>query len=215
MVSFNYQSHGLQSLGQKIGKDYDNALRELQDQLSKGISLNELQTSHLTARTKSVIENREQARTSTPFSYQRRHNVEEWLQKNSEGHARRTNLPSSALMDLLEKSVGRVDVTSKQSYHLRNYDIVLTKIMNGNYHVLVAANTKGTTVLHWGVAKSNLEEWLPPPPEILPVNSKLVSDAYGSPFPNHMDFGTRCPVGRDGEGFVKWLLDEISQRERG
>ncbi|KAJ7965879.1 Alpha-glucan water dikinase 2 [Quillaja saponaria] len=208
MVSFNYQSHGLQSLGQKIGKDYDNALRELQDQLSKGISLNELQTSHLTARTKSVIENREQARTSTPFSYQRRHNVEEWLQKNSEGHARRTNLPSSALMDLLEKSVGRVDVTSKQSYHLRNYDIVvrflaiisimlkkstrfesnmpcflvLTKIMNGNYHVLVAANTKGTTVLHWGVAKSNLEEWL---------------------------------VGRDGEGFVKWLLDEISQRERG
>lgn len=37
---------------------------------------------------------------------------------------------------------------------------VLLKIVGGDYHIIIAGNTKGSTVLHWGVSKSSLGEWL-------------------------------------------------------
>lgn len=241
---------------QQQKKDSDDALRELQSQLSKGLSLNELQSSYLTASTRFTTNDREEFRSRIPYSYRRRHNVEQWLQKHSEGH---TRVLSSALLDLVEKTMGGDIVVSRKSYHVGNHEIaVLLKVVRGDYHILVAANMNGSAVLHWGISKSSPGEWLPPPPEMLPEKSKLVTGACqtyfteistgkgffqvvdvnlqkrnfvgiqfviwagGSWIKNNgtnffVDLKPMKPsgkVGGDGVGTVKWLLDEISRREK-
>jgi alpha-glucan,water dikinase len=111
-------------------KDSDDALRELQSQLSKGLSLNELQSSYLTASTRFTTNDREEFRSRIPYSYRRRHNVEQWLQKHSEGH---TRVLSSALLDLVEKTMGGDIVVSRKSYHVGNHEIAVSFLMKGIY----------------------------------------------------------------------------------
>ncbi|KAK7858548.1 alpha-glucan water dikinase 2, partial [Quercus suber] len=160
---------------------------------------------------------------------------------------------SSALLDLIEKSMGGDIVVSRQSYHVGNYEIaVLLKVVWGDYHILVATNMKGSAVLHWGVSKLSPEEWLvSPPQDMLPEKSKMVSGACQTYFTETSTgkgfFQKRTFVGiqfviwtggswiknngknffvslkpmkasgkidGDGNGIVRWLLDEISRREK-
>ncbi|KAK1554436.1 hypothetical protein Q3G72_012125 [Acer saccharum] len=107
-----------------------------------------------------------------------RHDVQKWLQKRSKTHSKCTTLPSSTLVDLVENFVGGDNVISRQSYHIGNHEIVvLSKIVSSNYHILVAVNMKGATVLHWGVSKLLSGEWLAPPSDMLPKNSKMATGA--------------------------------------
>ncbi|KAK0576162.1 hypothetical protein LWI29_013035 [Acer saccharum] len=107
-----------------------------------------------------------------------RHDVQKWLQKRSKTHSKCTTLPSSTLVDLVENFVGGDNVISRQSYHIGNHEIVvLSKIVSSNYHILVAVNMKGATVLHWGVSKLLSGEWLAPPSDMLPKSSKMVTGA--------------------------------------
>ncbi|KAG4392240.1 hypothetical protein AAZX31_04G094000 [Glycine max] len=164
------------SLPQQQKQNYDIALRELPNHLSKGITLTESRNSYLTGGIKPVNDNRDKLRSGIQYSYL---NIEDWLQKHSEGHAKGT-ISTAAL---IENFIGGTDVLSKQIYHVHNYEImVFSKTINGNNHIFIAANTKGTTVLHWGVCKSSPSEWLVPPQEIWPENSKLVSGACQSYF---------------------------------
>lgn len=120
-------------------KDYDDALRELQSQLSKGLSLNEQQSSYLTAgaNPRFTTNDREEFRSRIPYPYRRRHNVEQWLQKHSEGHVR---VRSSALLDLIEKSMGGDIVVSRQSYQVGNYEIAVSFLMTRIYFMLKRTN---------------------------------------------------------------------------
>lgn len=113
-------------------QDYDEALRELQIQLLKGVSLNELRKIYLTASTRSMPNDREEVMSHLPHSNQRRLNVEHWLQKHSEGHAKSTRVLSSALLDLVERSMGGDNVVSCQSYHIVNDEIVVSFLARGN-----------------------------------------------------------------------------------
>ncbi|KAB1200279.1 Alpha-glucan water dikinase 2 [Morella rubra] len=204
------------SSAQQQKQDYDEALRELQIQLLKGVSLNELQKIYLTASTRSMPNDREEVMSHLPHSNQRRLNVEHWLQKHSEGHAKSTRVLSSALLDLVERSMGGDNVVSCQSYHIGNDEIVvLLKVVGGDSHILVATSMKGSVVLHWGISKSSPEEWLAPPPEMLPQKSKLVSGACQTYFTEISTEKAFFQVdGAGAEGIVKWLLDEISRREK-
>lgn len=66
-----------QSSPEQQKQDYADALTELQKQLRKGISLNELQSSYMNARTKIKAQDDVQpSRPVTPSSYLRRHDVE-------------------------------------------------------------------------------------------------------------------------------------------
>ncbi|KAK6277708.1 hypothetical protein POUND7_018031 [Theobroma cacao] len=172
-----------QSSTEQQKQDYADAITELQHQLSKGISLNELQYGYMNASTKTKAQGGvEPSRCETPSSYHRRHDVEKWLQKCSKGQKNRTGQPSSSLTNLVEKSIGGNNVVSQQNFCVGNNEIVvLSKVVTGDYHILVASNVKGTAVLHWGVSKSSAGEWL--------------ADGYR-------------------KGIVKWLLDEISAREK-
>ncbi|OMO57553.1 Pyruvate phosphate dikinase, PEP/pyruvate-binding protein [Corchorus olitorius] len=246
-----------QSTSEQQKQDYAAALTELQNQLSQGISLNELQHLYTNASTKTKSQHDvEPSRYGTPSSYHRRHDVEKWLQR---GQDNRTGQPSSTLMDLVEKSVGGNNVVSRQHYRVGNCDIVvLSKVVTGNYHLMVALNLKSSAVLHWGVSKSSAGEWLAPPADMLPEKSKMVVGACQTYFTdistvegsfqlvdinlqqrkfvgiqfviwssgswtknNGANFFVALqpvqPSGKaDGyrKGIVKWLLDEISLKEK-
>ncbi|KAK9226729.1 hypothetical protein WN943_011777 [Citrus x changshan-huyou] len=162
---------------QQQQKDHNDALKELQLQLSNGISLKDLQSSHMTASTKPVFKNKEQIRYGVPSYPCRRHDVEKWLQKNYKGHVKTTTLPSSSFVALVENSLGADNVISRQSYHMGHEIVVLSKIISSDYHILVAVNMKGAAILHWGVSKCSPGEWLSPPPDMLPEKSKMVAGA--------------------------------------
>lgn len=107
---------------------YDIALRQIPNQLSRGMSFNELQPS-LSSSNVTKAENKEQLRSRMLYSYKRRHNVEKWLHKGSRGLKTSTCWPSSALMDLVEKSMGGDDMVLKQNYHIGNYEIVVSFLL--------------------------------------------------------------------------------------
>ncbi|KAH9794976.1 alpha-glucan water dikinase 2 [Citrus sinensis] len=234
---------------QQQQKDYNDALKELQLQLSNGISLKDLQSSHMTASTKPVFKNKEQIRYGVPSYPCRRHDVEKWLQKNYKGHVKTNTLPSSSFVALVENSLGADNVISRQSYHMDHEIVVLSKIISSDYHILVAVNMKGAAILHWGISKCSPGEWLSPPPDMLPEKSKMVAGACQTYFTDiataRGSFQKRKFVGiqfviwsggswikNNGENFfvglhpmdpkdkvdgddkVKWLLDEISCREK-
>lgn len=106
-------------------QDFNDALRELQSQLLKGISLNDLQSSCITTCAKTVSDSREQFRYEVPPSSCRRPNVEMWLPKLSEGHAKSSTVPVSTFSDLVEKFVGGNSVISRQNYLCGNYEIAV------------------------------------------------------------------------------------------
>ncbi|XXG55807.1 hypothetical protein AAC387_Pa03g3394 [Persea americana] len=174
---------------QQEKQDYEDALRELQNQLSRGISLDELQSSLLGATNTRNANNKERepadikerptfVNSSFSFSHHKRHDVGRWLVKRSEGQQNGASFPSSSLLNLVEKTMGGNDVTFRQAFHVGNNEIViLLKTVRGEYHVLVAINMKGATVLHWGVSKLSAGEWLAPPPAMLPERSKLLDGA--------------------------------------
>ncbi|GAY47637.1 hypothetical protein CUMW_105910 [Citrus unshiu] len=241
---------------QQQQKDHNDALKELQLQLSNGISLKDLQSSHMTASTKPVFKNKEQIRYGVPSYPCRRHDVEKWLQKNYKGHVKTTTLPSSSFVALVENSLGADNVISRQSYHMGHEIVVLSKIISSDYHILVAVNMKGAAILHWGVSKCSPGEWLSSPPDMLPEKSKMVAGACQTYFTDiatargsfqmvDINLQKRKFVGiqfviwsggswikNNGENFfvglhpmdpkdkvdgddkVKWLLDEISCREK-
>lgn len=76
-----------------------------------------------------MVDNGEKLRSGMPYSYKRKHNVEQWLQKHSTAPAKNANMPNSALMDLVEKSMGGDNVVSRITYQIGNYDIVVSFLL--------------------------------------------------------------------------------------
>ncbi|CAA7037335.1 unnamed protein product [Microthlaspi erraticum] len=241
--------------------DYDIAVRELQAELARGMSLEDLQANSTVPVEKEVTLQQHQTMNLHPPSYRRRHDVQKWLQKYSEPITNNGSVKSSALADLLKRYVGQENVVSQKSFHIRNYEIlVLQKNVKGDCRLLVATNMAGPTFLHWGVAKSSAGEWLTPPLDVLPEKSKLVHGACQTHFTdmssrehsyqivdinfkrsgfigiqfviwsggywinnNGANFAVNLKSSDstisvksdvDGKYILKWLLDEISEREK-
>lgn len=256
---------------QQEKQDYEDAMKELQTQLSRGIKLEELKSSLLGASNVRTADNKERhpvdnnkrstlVNMPSSFTHKKRNDVDQWLTKHYEDQCKGPSSHSSSLLDLAEKSIGGADVILRQTFHVGNNEIVaLLKVIRDEYHVLVAVNMKGDTMLHWGVSKLSAAEWLAPPSEILPERSKLINGAcqtyfkdaltgegsfqfvdinlqrrefVGIPFiiwsrgswikNNGSNFyinaTSMCSKygkgGRDGRGTIKWLLDEIAEREK-
>lgn len=123
-------------------QDFNDALRELQCQLLKGISLNELQSSCMTTSTKTVSDSGEQFRYEVPPSSCRRLDVEKLLQKHSEGHAKSSTIPSSTFVDLVEKSVGGDNVISLENYLCGNCEIVVSILCDKESLLCVGVDSK-------------------------------------------------------------------------
>lgn len=109
-------------------QDHDVALRELQSLSVKGISLDELQNSRQIAGTNRPALSREHLSSQKPYSCRRRHDIEQWTNKYTKGNTKKTNLPSSALLDCVEKSIGGDDVILQQTYNVGSYEIVVSSL---------------------------------------------------------------------------------------
>ncbi|CAN1825825.1 Alpha-glucan water dikinase 2 [Linum perenne] len=199
---------------QQQKQNFDDALRELQDQLSRGLSLDDLRTNSNIAITRTPTHSREEYKDQTISHYQKRHDVTQWLHKPLV-RSKSTSRQVSALMDLVEKSYGGDNVLSRQSHYLGNCEVaVLQTLTQGDLHVLVAMNIKGSIVLHWGISKLCSGEWLAPPPGILPEKSKLVPGACQTYFTEVATAKGFFQAGGDKKGIINWLLDEIAHREK-
>ena len=124
-------------------QNYDDALREIQSMLLKGVSLNELQGSSRAATNTVVALKKEEQSTQrsgsntivvvkkeeppiqTSYSLRRRHDVQKWLHKYPKEEGK-SPMISSSLMDVVESSVGGENVILRQSYHVGNYEIVVS-----------------------------------------------------------------------------------------
>ncbi|KAH1245176.1 hypothetical protein GLYMA_06G098200v4 [Glycine max] len=124
--------------GMQLAQNYDIALRELPSHLPKGITLTKSRNSYLTGRIKPVNDNRDQLRSGMHYSYLRKYNIEDWLQKHSEGHAK----GAISTAALIENFIGGTDVLSKQIYHVHNYEIM--NVDKGQeVEILVASGNMG------------------------------------------------------------------------
>lgn len=112
-------------------QDYEDALRELQNQLSRGISLDGLRSSLLGATNTRNADNKEREPAAikerptfvnSPFSFghHKRHDVGRWLVKRSEGQQN-----GASLLNLVEKTMGGNDVAFRQAFHVGNNEIVV------------------------------------------------------------------------------------------
>ncbi|CAJ1974045.1 unnamed protein product, partial [Sphenostylis stenocarpa] len=110
------------SLSQQHKQHYDNALTELPNHLSKGIILNKSWNSYPTGGIKPVNDNRDKLRSCMQYSYLRKYNIEDWLQKHSEGNAKGTTSTAA----VVENFIGGTYAMSRRIYHVHNYEIVVS-----------------------------------------------------------------------------------------
>ncbi|XP_031495400.1 alpha-glucan water dikinase 2 [Nymphaea colorata] len=242
-------------------QDYNYAMRELQDQLAKGISISELQNS-LQAKSNEKADYKKTDGLLNSPSF-RRHDVSEWLNKCPESHEKATKLSPPTMLNLIEKSIGHLDGGVEVLRHKLNDSNTELTVFQGTIkeenHMLFVVNMKGNLVLHWGIVKPSSGEWLVPPLEIVPEKSRMLDCAcqtyfkdiasaagalqfvdinFGRSNVSAMQFilwtgsswiknngsnfqinlqllGSKCGKGSgEGDKFVKWLLDEISEKEK-
>ena len=80
---------------------------------------------YLTGRIKPVNDNRDQLRSGMHYSYLRKYNIEDWLQKHSEGHATETIWTTT----VIENFIRGTNVLSKKIYHVHNYEIMVSFVV--------------------------------------------------------------------------------------
>ncbi|XP_042499826.1 alpha-glucan water dikinase 2-like [Macadamia integrifolia] len=189
---------------QQQKQDYEDALRELQKELSRGISLDELWNGVEGTSTRKINDTRvlsEHHNSPTSSICQKKRDVGQWLHKYSERQTKGTHLP---VLVLVEKYKRGDNVIMRQCFHVGDYEIVvLLRATMADRHMLVAVNMKGTAVLHWGLPRSSSGEWLTPPSDILPERSKLLDGACQTYFKD-------TPT---GEGFFQFVDINLQQRD--
>ncbi|KAG1358766.1 putative Alpha-glucan water dikinase 2 [Cocos nucifera] len=213
--------------------DYDSAFEEIQRQLSKGLSLNEIRSSlclkeRPVKRAFDYKETPMASKDSLSSFYHERHDVCQWLTKKSLHNNESASFHPSTFLNLVEKTMGGGDNANlRQSYNLGSNElVVLLKSVRGECHIILAVNLKGATVLHWGVSKMSAGEWL-----FVDINLKgrnlmgvqFVLWSGGFWLKNndsnfYISLKSVKPTSGKGEGYgtkiCKWLLDEISEREK-
>ncbi|XP_064981720.1 alpha-glucan water dikinase 2 isoform X6 [Musa acuminata AAA Group] len=166
---------------QEKEEDYETALRELNDQLLRGMSMDEIRSSLKNQNVQTVSGFKElqmPGNTIIAAVYHKQYDVSQWLSKQSLGHMKGTPLCGSSLVNLVEKTLGTDNVKMRQIYNIGNNElVVLLKNVSSESHIILAVNLKGDTILHWGVSRTSAGEWLVPPPEILPERSKMLNGA--------------------------------------
>ncbi|XP_072989475.1 alpha-glucan water dikinase 2 isoform X1 [Typha latifolia] len=177
-----WESRGRQkSSPQEEKDDFEAALKELQRELSRGLSLDEIRRSLKESQTKRISNDKMApmpANTMSPSVYHKRHDVSQWLTKRSTGNDKSNRFHPSALLSIVETTVGGENIHLRESFTIGNNElVVLLKNVSGEYNIIVAVDLKGTTVLHWGVSRMSALEWLAPPSEILPESSRLLEGA--------------------------------------
>ncbi len=104
---------------------------------------------------------------------------------NNRGRNYRVRLPvdrGPSPAEALEEETRDGETLFREGYPVagRRLEVALTK-REGRCRIVMTTDLAGPLLLHWGVAAER-EEWLPPPPSLLPEGTALVEGAAETPF---------------------------------
>lgn len=112
-----------------LQEDYETALRELNDQLLRGMSMDEIRSSLKNQNVQTVSGFKElqmPGNTIIAAVYHKQYDVSQWLAKQSLGHMKGTPLCGSSLVNFVEKTLGADNVKMRQIYNIGNNELVVS-----------------------------------------------------------------------------------------
>uniref|UniRef100_A0A0C9S6E6 TSA: Wollemia nobilis Ref_Wollemi_Transcript_11183_4962 transcribed RNA sequence n=2 Tax=Wollemia nobilis TaxID=56998 RepID=A0A0C9S6E6_9CONI len=171
-------------------QEFKEARKELESELSKGVSLADLRKKLKSGETQKKVADR-MRKTTTPQRIQRKkHDVLQILNKYPEikGTVKEPVAVEKKLsaLELCSQVVEALDggaVLQKKILKFGDKEIlVLITNPDGKVRVRLATNMKEPLALHWGLSKHSAREWTAPPLDILPEGSNLVQLACETQF---------------------------------
>nr|TKR78762.1 alpha-glucan water dikinase, chloroplastic-like isoform X 4 [Populus alba] len=209
-------------------REFEKAREELQTELYKGVSIDEIQKKITKGEIKT--EESKQLQNKRYFSNERiqrkkwdimqlvnKHaakSVEDKVSKSAEGKA---SVESKVLkaVELFAKKKEEHDggaVLNKKIFKLADKELlVLVTKPGGKVKVHLATDLEQPVTLHWALSKK-AGEWLEPPPNVLPPGSISLQVAAETQLKNESTEFSYQDAG-DGIGTAKALLDKIAKME--
>lgn len=137
---------------QEEKEDFEYALKEVENQLSMGVTLDEIKRNLKVGTNKNFANSRKKEETAKCSTINnsflslnfKGHNVSLWLNKLSKGCDEDFKVWSSSFLDLVEKTVGTADLKLRQTFNVGNKELVVCIFFN--IHMLISWMT--FTVTH-------------------------------------------------------------------
>ncbi|KAL5225848.1 hypothetical protein ABZP36_012487 [Zizania latifolia] len=182
--------------------EFEEARKELQAELDKGISIDELRTRILKGNIEKKVSN--QLKNKKYFSVERiqrkKRDIMQLLNKHKSSFIEaKVETPTEQLtvLDLFTKSLQEQDsceVLSRKLFKFGDKEIlaIATNALGKN-KVHLATNYMESLILHWALAKE-AGEWKAPPSSILPSGSSLLDKACETSFSECELDGLHCQV---------------------
>ncbi|CAN6195188.1 unnamed protein product [Urochloa humidicola] len=201
--------------------EFEEARKELQAEVDKGISIDQLRKKILKGNIESKVS--KQLKNKKYFSVERiqrkKRDIMQLLTKHKhtviEEHVE-VSAKQPTVLDLFTKSLEKdgCEVINRKLFKFGGKEIlaISTKVLNKT-KVHLATNHTEPLILHWSLAKKS-GEWKAPPSNILPSGSKLLDMACETEFTkSELDGLHYQDTGDTGKGTAKALLERIADLE--
>uniref|UniRef100_A0A0E0HRB7 alpha-glucan, water dikinase n=2 Tax=Oryza nivara TaxID=4536 RepID=A0A0E0HRB7_ORYNI len=181
--------------------EFEEARKELQSELDKGTSVEQLRNKILKGNIETKVS--KQLKDKKYFSVERiqrkKRDIVQLLKKHKptvmEAQAETPKQPT--VLDLFTKSLQEQDnceVLSRKLFKFGDKEILgITTVALGKTKVHLATNYMEPLILHWALSKEN-GEWQAPPSSILPSGSSLLDKACETSFSEYELNGLHCQV---------------------
>uniref|UniRef100_A0A0E0PYA1 alpha-glucan, water dikinase n=1 Tax=Oryza rufipogon TaxID=4529 RepID=A0A0E0PYA1_ORYRU len=181
--------------------EFEEARKELQSELDKGTSVEQLRNKILKGNIETKVS--KQLKDKKYFSVERiqrkKRDIVQLLKKHKptvmEAQVETPKQPT--VLDLFTKSLQEQDnceVLSRKLFKLGDKEILgITTVALGKTKVHLATNYMEPLILHWALSKEN-GEWQAPPSSILPSGSSLLDKACETSFSEYELNGLHCQV---------------------
>lgn len=110
-------------------EDYEAALKELNEQLLRGMSIDEIRPSLKNHDIKITSNAQEiQRHGNNIVSYHKKYDVSQWLTKKPSGHMKEVSFYRSSVEALIEKTFGAANIIMRQLYNIGNDELVVSTV---------------------------------------------------------------------------------------
>ncbi|GAB2280495.1 hypothetical protein Dimus_015122 [Dionaea muscipula] len=178
-------------------REFEEARKELQMELDKGTSLDEIRLKIIKGDIQTKVSKQlEKKSYFTPERIQRKkRDIMQMLNKYAiKPEEEKTSAKPKALtaVELFADANEQDDGPKllKKIYQLGDKQLLVHATKPGKIKVLLATDLKEPVLLHWGLSKNN-REWLAPPPSVLPQGSSSLEKAAETPFTSTSAADTR------------------------
>ncbi|XP_024023864.1 alpha-glucan water dikinase, chloroplastic isoform X2 [Morus notabilis] len=172
-------------------REFEEARKELQMELEKGLSLDELRKKINQGEIQTTVA--KQLQDKKYFRVERiqrkkrdlTHLLNKYAAKSVDENVsvKPKALTTVELFAKAKEEHAGETVLNRNIFKIENQELlVLVTKPAGKTKILLATDQKEPITLHWALSKNNAGEWLAPPPEVLPPGSVSVNGAVDTPF---------------------------------